>query len=51
MGVEVDVEKNKVRSEEARISSDNSKIQAYVIPTDEEMVIARDTKRLVENQK
>ena len=49
MGLKIDLEKNNVRSEETKISSDDSKILAYVIPTDEEMVIARDTKALVES--
>lgn len=49
MGVKLDLEKNNVRSIETKISSDDSKIDVYIIPTDEEMVIARDTKRIVEN--
>ncbi len=48
MGLKLDLEKNNVRSIETKISTEDSKIQAYVIPTDEEMVIARDTKRIVE---
>lgn len=48
MGLELDLDKNNVRSVETKISTENSKILVYVIPTDEEMVIARDTKRLVE---
>ena len=51
MGLEIDLDKNNVRSEETKISTENSKILAYVIPTDEEMVIARDTKRIVEATK
>lgn len=47
MGVNLDLEKNNVRSVETKISSDNSKISVFVIPTDEEMVIARDTKALI----
>ena len=47
LGVEIDVEKNNVRSVEAKITTDESTIAAYVVPTDEEMVIARDTKALV----
>lgn len=47
LGLELDAERNKVRSEEQEISSDKSKIKVYVIPTNEELVIARDTKRLV----
>ena len=48
MGVKLDLEKNNVRSVETKISADSSKIAVYVIPTDEEMVIARDTKAFVE---
>jgi acetate kinase len=51
MGVKLDLEKNNVRSEEVKISTEDSKVLTYVIPTDEEMVIARDTKTLVENLK
>ena len=47
LGVKIDVEKNNVRSIETKITADDSKIAAYVVPTDEEMVIARDTKALV----
>ena len=48
MGVEIDLDKNNVRSEETKISTESSKVLTYIIPTDEEMVIARDTKALVE---
>ena len=48
MGLELDVSKNEVRGEEIKISTESSKVLAYVIPTDEEMVIARDTKAIVE---
>ncbi len=51
MGVDIDLDKNNVRSEETKISTDKSNVSVFIIPTDEEMVIARDTKRLVENQK
>ena len=43
LGIELDEEKNKVRGEERRISSSNSKISVFVIPTNEELVIAEDT--------
>ena len=43
MGVKVDLEKNKVRGEEAVISTDDSKVKVVVIPTDEELMIASDT--------
>lgn len=42
MGVQVDAEKNKIRGEEAVISTDDSKVKVVVIPTDEELMIALD---------
>ena len=50
MGIKVDTQKNKVRGEEALISTEDSKVKVYVVPTDEEMTIARDTKRIVEGK-
>ena len=47
MGVKIDAEKNKVRGEEAIISTDDSKVTVCVIPTDEELMIATDTLALV----
>ncbi|MBR5203922.1 MAG: acetate kinase, partial [Bacteroidaceae bacterium] len=43
MGVKIDLEKNKVRGEEAIISTDDSKVKVVIIPTDEELMIASDT--------
>ena len=43
MGVKIDAEKNKVRGEEAIISTEDSKVTVCVIPTDEELMIASDT--------
>ena len=43
MGVKIDEEKNKIRGEETLISTPDSSINIYVIPTNEELVIARDT--------
>lgn len=43
MGVKIDPVKNKVRGEEAIISTDDSKVKVVVIPTDEELLIASDT--------
>ena len=48
MGLEIDEEVNNVRGEETLITKPESKIKAYIIPTNEELVIARDTKALVE---
>lgn len=47
IGVELDPEKNKVRGDEKIISSDNSRVKVAVIPTDEEYMIAFDTKTLL----
>lgn len=46
LGIQIDEERNNVRGKEALISSDNSTIPVYVIPTDEELMIARDTYNL-----
>lgn len=43
LGIEVDSEKNNVRGKEQIISSDASKIKVLVIPTNEELMIARET--------
>ncbi len=47
LGIELDEEKNKVRAQECLISTPESKVKVYVIPTNEELIIARDTKRLL----
>ena len=47
MGLEIDHERNNVRGKEALISTDASKAKVFCIPTNEELVIARDTKELV----
>ena len=49
MGIELDHEKNKgLRGKEAIISKESSRIKLMVIPTNEELVIAEDTARIVE---
>jgi len=47
LGAAIDKEKNKVKGKEADISADDSKVKVVVIPTNEELVIARDTLELV----
>ena len=47
LGVHVDHEKNQVRGKETDISAANSTVKVYVIPTNEELMIARDTLALV----
>ena len=52
LGVKLDKELNaKVRGTETKISAPDSKVDVWVVPTDEEIVIARDTKALVEGLK
>ena len=46
LGVKLDAEKNKTRGEEAVISADDSKVKVWVIPTNEELMIAQDTAAL-----
>jgi acetate kinase len=46
LGVKMDTEKNKVRGKEVDVATDDSKVRIFVIPTNEELVIARDTLRL-----
>ena len=47
MGVEIDANANDMRGEEKKISTPNSKVEVYVVPTNEELMIAKETKRLV----
>lgn len=47
LGVEIDPELNKLRGQDLEISTPNSKVKVFVIPTDEELVIARDTAAIV----
>ena len=47
MGVEVDVNANDMRGEEKVISKPESKVKVYVIPTNEELMIAKETMRLI----
>ena len=47
LGVELDEEANKIRGEEKLISTADSKVKVYVVPTNEELAIARETVELV----
>ncbi|MBQ7076766.1 MAG: acetate kinase [Lachnospiraceae bacterium] len=47
MGIKIDAEKNSLRGEEVMISTPDSKVKVYVIPTNEELKIARETAALV----
>lgn len=48
MGVDLDIEANNMRGEEKMISKADSKVKVFVIPTNEELMIAKETKRLIE---
>jgi acetate kinase len=47
LGVAIDEEKNKSRGKEIDITGEDSKVKVLVIPTNEELVIARDTLEIV----
>ena len=47
LGVKIDDEKNKIRGEEAELSATDSRVKIYTIPTNEELMIARETLKLV----
>ena len=46
LGIKMDVEKNKVRGKEVDVAAEDSRVRIFVIPTNEELVIARDTYNL-----
>ena len=51
LGIKLDAEKNKsVRAIEAEMSAPDSSVKIFVIPTNEELVVARETKRFLENK-
>lgn len=47
MGIKLDTEANNMRGEEKVISSSDSEVKIYVIPTNEELMIAKETLRLI----
>lgn len=47
LGIKIDAEKNKLRGEAIDISAEGASVRTLVIPTDEEMMIATETERLV----
>ena len=48
LGVKIDPQKNQVKGQEAEISTSDSPIKVFVVPTNEELMIARDTYQLTE---
>lgn len=51
MGISIDEEKNTARGKETIISTEDSKVKVLVVPTNEELMIARDTLRIVNESK
>ena len=51
MGVKMDAQANNVRGRETVISTADSRVKVLLIPTDEELMIAKDTERLVNEAK
>ena len=47
MGVKIDTEANNMRGEEKKVSKEDSKVEIYVIPTNEELMIAKETQKLI----
>lgn len=47
LGVSIDKDKNKVRGQALEVSTVDSKVKVLVIPTNEELMIAKDTQELV----
>ncbi|MBS7359782.1 MAG: acetate kinase [Oscillospiraceae bacterium] len=50
LGMELDSDANSIRGEEVEITKAGSKVRAFVVPTNEELAIARDTKALTEKK-
>lgn len=47
LGLKIDHEKNKIRGQEIKITTDDSKVAVYIIPTNEELAIAKDTMEII----
>ena len=47
LGIKLDLEKNNVRGEFRKISSEDSSVEVYLVPTNEELMIARDTLNII----
>ena len=50
LGIVLDPEKNKATGQEAIISKDSSSVKVMVIPTNEELVVAREVKRFLDKE-
>ena len=47
LGLKIDIEKNNIKGQEIKISTDDSKVDVYIIPTNEELAIAKDTMEII----
>ncbi|TDT61618.1 acetate/propionate family kinase [Fonticella tunisiensis] len=47
LGIEIDEAKNNVRGKKVDVSTENARVKVFVIPTNEELMIARDTMEIV----
>jgi acetate kinase len=47
LGIELDPAKNNVRGKETKISKDSSKTQIWIVPTNEELIVARQTQQVL----
>ena len=47
LGIKIDKEKNDMRGKFAKVSTDDSTVEVYVMPTNEELMIAKDTMNLI----
>ena len=47
LGIKIDIEKNNVRGKFAQVNTDDSTVELYVVPTNEELMIAKDTMNII----
>jgi len=50
LGIKLDTSKNKVRGKAVDLSAEGSRVKVFVIPTNEELMIARDVREIVKNK-
>jgi acetate kinase len=51
LGIKIDLKLNECKGEERKISSSDSKVEVWVVPTNEELMIARETLRVLNKLK
>lgn len=50
-GIRLDPQRNQIRAQEATISADDSRVRVMVVPTNEELIVARQTRDVLKNRK